>query len=133
MSGTYCVTAQPGDIITVINETGEEQTRYVVPKKEDFLNKDLIGIAITVTDAAKKYNVNRFTILTWKNRGLIKTIKDGYRAEIDEADMAYCAKIYHDRQQAGIRYGAPLLNEDGQPYMLKHPQLSEYRRKKATA
>lgn len=130
---TYCVNASPGDIITVINDSSGKEQVFVVPKREDFLDKNLIGVAITVSDAAKKYDVNRFTILTWVKRKLIRVLKDGYRTEIDEADAAYCAKVYHDRQKVGIRFGAPLLNEDGQPYMLKHPELSEYRRKRLTA
>jgi hypothetical protein len=49
--------------------------------------------------------------------------------ELDEAEVAYCAEIYHARN--GIS-GVPLLDEDGLAYQLKHPELSEYRRKRLT-
>ena len=50
--------------------------------------------------------------------------------KLDEAEVAYCAEIYHERKAAGIRSGAPLLDEDGLPYELKHPELSAYRCRK---
>jgi hypothetical protein len=120
----------PGSIISVVDRNGEEIMHQVIPTKEDLLDKSLIGQSITATDAASKYNVNRYTILTWKKRNLIAVIKDGYKLELDEADVAYCAKIYHERRLSGIRYGAPLLTEDGLPYELKHPKLAQYRHSK---
>lgn len=102
----------------------------VMPTKEDLLDKSLIGQSITVTEAATKYNVNRDTILTWKKRGIVSVLKDGYRLEIDEADVAYCATIFHERKQNGIGFRAPLLTNDGLPYELKHVKLAQYRRKK---
>ena len=47
---------------------------------------------------------------------------------LDEADIAYCAAIHTVRKQAGIRTGFPLLDENGRPGLLKHPNLSRYRR-----
>ena len=103
---------------------------YVKATKEQILRRDygkLIGQPITVTDAAEKYNIQRDTILWWKKSGFISVLKDGYRMEVDEADVAYCSKIYNERKNSGTLSGAPLLDDDGLPYTLKHPSLSEYR------
>ena len=49
--------------------------------------------------------------------------------ELDEAEVAYCAGIYHERKTLGITR-VPLLDENGLAYELKHPKLFEYRRRK---
>ncbi len=45
----------------------------------------------------------------------------------NEAEIAYCVDIYQNRKRVG---GVPLLDENGLPYELKHPELSAYRRRK---
>ena len=50
--------------------------------------------------------------------------------ELNEADVAYCAEIYHERKANKIGFRAPLLDEAGLPYQLKHPKLAKYRLKK---
>jgi hypothetical protein len=101
--------------------------------KEDILEEDfteLRGQSITVTEGAEKYDLHRNTILEWVKKEYMIPIKQGGRGsrmELDEAELAYCAQIYHDRE--GIS-GVPLLDENGLPYQLKHPDLSRYRRRK---
>ncbi len=99
-------------------------------KREDFAH--LKGQGITLTEAAEKYNVSRETIWVWTKKKYIIVISSGYRMEIDEADVAYCAEVYHTRKDIGVRYGAPLLDKRGMPYLLKHPALSRYRREEQT-
>lgn len=84
---------------------------------------------ITVTDAADKYDLHRDTVLEWVKKDYITSLKQGGRGsrmELDEAEVAYCAKIYHER---GGKRGVRLFDENGNPYQLKHPQLARYRRK----
>jgi len=88
------------------------------------------GSPITVTEASKKYDTNRATILMWVRQKYIRILTPGYRMEIDEADVAYCAAIHAARKGFGGQTGAPLLDSSGDPYLLKHPKLSEYRRRK---
>lgn len=133
MSGTYCVTAQPGDIIVVLDTSGEELLKQRIPTKNDFLKRELIGKQITVSEAVKKYNIPQTTILTWVKRGLVAVLERGYRTVIDEADIDYCAMIYHERKQSGIGFRAPLFNDDGMPYKLKNERLAVYRRNKRLA
>ncbi len=73
----------------------------------------LKGMAIWISEAARKYNVLHQTILKWVNAGYIKRLgNDGYRTFVDEADVAYCAEIYHQRGGQGKW----LFKEDGTPY-----------------
>ena len=107
--------------------TGDDiNARLSAIKRSDF--EHLRGTPITVSEAAKKYGVHRDTILEWVKQKYIAVIKPGYRMMIDQSDMAYCAVIHEVRKQSGVRFGAPLLDDDGKPYLLKHPNLSRYRR-----
>ena len=88
---------------------------------------------ITISEAEKKYRVLGRTIRFWVSLGYISTINHCYPMRLDEAEVAYCAEIFHERQQAGTGSGAPLLDENGLRYELKRPELSEYRRRKKQA
>jgi hypothetical protein len=91
---------------------------------------ELIKQPITISEAEKKYNVLGRTIRFWVSLGYINTINDSYPMRLDEAEVAYCTEIFHERQKSGIGSGAPLLDENGLRYELKRPELSEYRRRK---
>jgi len=98
--------------------------------QEQFIH--LRGNKITITDAEQKYGIPNRTIRKWIGHNYIQVIDRGYPVKIDEGNLAYCAAIYSERQKAGVVAGAPLLNEQRKPYLLKHPGLSEYRRRKRT-
>lgn len=109
----------------------------IVPKEEpqtkaDILKAeyaDLIGRPISASKAAKKYGVHRRNIHDWKKKGYIEILNDdGYRQQLNEADIAYVVDIYRERKQAGTLTGAPLLDDNGLPYELKHPALSRKRK-----
>lgn len=107
----------------------------VTSSKQDLIKQKfpaLIGQAITVTEAANKYDINRRTILEWITKGYIRVIRPGYQMTIDNADIAYCADAYIARRRAGFGFSgaAPLLDENGLPYTLKYPDLSAYRRRR---
>jgi hypothetical protein len=57
----------------------------------------------------------------------------GSRMYLDEADVAYCACVQALRQRARVYAGAPLLDDEGRPYLLKHPKLSQVRRQRRGA
>ena len=90
----------------------------------------LRGKPITIAEAAEKYDILERTLREWVKRELVVVLEDGYGKKLDEGDVAYCAKVYHVRRTGKSLSGAPLLDENGNPNLLKHPQLSEYRRKK---
>lgn len=127
---------QSGEVF--VNESdvqAEKDRQETIPTKDEVIEErwpELRGQGITLTDAAEKYEISRTTIFEWvRNYGYITILKEGYAMEIDEAEMAYCADIYHRRKKAGIgHYGAPLLDEEGREYQLKHEWLAEYRKRK---
>jgi len=121
-----------GAKITVELASGKRVT-YVKETKEQIIKRKhgkLIGNPITVTEAIKKYNIPRSTIINWIDNEYISVIKPGYGMQVNEAEIAYCADVYHERKESGIGFRAPLLDNDGLPYKLKHPALSKYRRRK---
>ncbi len=88
----------------------------------------LVGQPITISEAVEKYHITSHqTIRNWVARGYVKVVDGGYPTKLDEADVAYCADVYRQRQALG---GVPLLDETGRPYELKRPELAEYRRRK---
>jgi hypothetical protein len=103
--------------------------------KQDFIKEKyshLMNQPITISEASEKYDVPRPTIQSWLYRskyfGFMN--RESYPQTIDEAEIAYCAEIYHQRKQKGIGPRTPLLDEHGFPYELKHPGLAEYRKRK---
>jgi len=108
------------------------QGEFKVQTRADIIENrypDLIGQEITVTDAAKKYGVDRRNILRWKDKGYVSVIKSGYGMTLNEAEIAYCADTYKDQRSNGYAHGTPLFDASGLPYQLKHPDLSQRRKK----
>lgn len=118
----------PSGELLVSAENGQPKTREMIIAEKFSHVK---GKPITITEAAKKYGVPRPTIGTWMKRKYIEVIDSAsYPMKVDEADILYCVDIYRKRKALGITGGAPLLDENGLPYQLKHPDLSKRRRKK---
>jgi hypothetical protein len=92
----------------------------------------LIGKPITLSDASQKYSVPRTTLQKWHYRSNYITPIDptAYPYNFDEAEIAYLSDIYMRRKLTGSR--SPLIDDDGLPYEVKHPELSDYRRRKKT-
>lgn len=84
--------------------------------KEDQPNydKNLVGKGIGLRDASRKYSIPLGTISNWVKRGFIKIISrqsvvGGYKTLLDEADVAYYAKIRAQKPGKGYRP----INSDG--------------------
>jgi excisionase family DNA binding protein len=76
-------------------------------------NQDLRGTPISINEAGRKYKLNTSTLTRWMQRGLIRRLgKDGRRTLLDEADVAYCARIY----QLNHGQGKWVFDEAGRPY-----------------
>jgi excisionase family DNA binding protein len=79
----------------------------------------LKGVEIGVNEASRRYGVSNRTIGRWVKQGYIACLRrDGQRVLIDEADVAYCARIHRTRGGQG-RW---LFNQDGTPYTPKRSQ-----------
>jgi predicted site-specific integrase-resolvase len=115
-----------GELLVSDQSLNEKTKEQIIEDKYGHLK----GKPITISEAMDKYRIPQdSTIRRWITKGYIEVVDDGYPMRVDEAEVAYCTSIYHQRQAAGIRSGAPLLNEDGTPYQLKHPELSKQRRR----
>ncbi len=76
-------------------------------------NEELRGSPISINEAGRKYNLNTSTLTRWMQRGLIRQLgKDGRKTLLDEADVAYCARVYH----ANSGQGKWIFDEAGRPY-----------------
>lgn len=109
--------------------TGEIVVTEEAPKrtKAEMLEEyaHLRGRGITITDAAERYGVPRGPIDSWvyRSRDVSFVDESSYPKLVDEAEIALCAKIYHERKAAGIT-GVPYFNPDGTEYEIKHPHRS---------
>jgi predicted site-specific integrase-resolvase len=76
-------------------------------------NAELHGVSISINEAGRKYKLNTSTLTRWMQRGLIHQLgKEGRKTLLDEADVAYCARVYH--QNSG--QGKWAFDEAGRPY-----------------
>lgn len=119
-----------GELLVAAKDNGKNGQNWKA--KEEIIAEEFAHLRvkpITVTEAAENYGLHRDTVLEWTKKGYITSLKQGGRGsrmELDEADVAYCAKIYYEQ---GGKRGVRLFDEYGNPYQLKHPQLSKHRRK----
>lgn len=89
----------------------------------------LMGHTLTLTEAAKKYNVPRGTVGYWFHQSnYIQPVGDSYPNVFDEAEIAYCVEMYRHRRANNSK--APFFDENGLPYEIKHPNLASYRQQK---
>lgn len=95
--------------------------QVIVVKREDFAH--LRGKGLGIAEAAHKYEISQPTVSRWVKLGYIQKLgKDGRKILIDEADVAYCARIY---QLQGGRQGKRIFDDQGNPYQLKYPGRAE--------
>jgi predicted site-specific integrase-resolvase len=74
---------------------------------------DLQDVPISINEAGRKYGLNTSTLTRWMQRGLIQQLrKEGRKTLLNEADVAYCARIY--KQNSG--QGKWAFNRDGKPH-----------------
>jgi hypothetical protein len=116
-----------GDLLVVAENNGNNQDSQT---KEEIIAANFAHLrerGITISQAVESYEVPDSTIRNWVSLGFIAVVDTGYPMKVDEADVAYCAKVYHER---GGQSGTRLFDKRGNPYQLKHPGLAEYRRRK---
>jgi hypothetical protein len=119
--------------------TGEITVSQDTPPKTkaDYINEDpklraLKGQPIALPEASERYGIPKTTLFNWKSSEFVTVLKDdGYRVYLDEADVAYCARVYQQRKASGFSSrGVRLLDEHGAPYKLKHEALARSRRQR---
>ncbi len=113
------------------NQVGNVNEQLAAIRRDAF--EHLRDHKISVADAMDRYNLARRTLFRWISLGYVQVLTSsgrGRRMFLDEAGVAYCAAIQITRQQAGVHGGTSLLDECGNPNLLKHPDLSRYRRER---
>ncbi len=76
-------------------------------------SKELQGVPISINEAGRKYHLNTSTLTRWMQRGLIAQLgKAGNKTLLDEADVAYCARVYGQNKGQGKW----AFDSSGRPY-----------------
>jgi hypothetical protein len=96
----------------------------------------LRGRKISASEASRKYSKEHGILISnelfsrWSRLGYIKREDTGYRLQLDEADVAYCASIYAGKyvQYNGQLQGVNIFDKDGNPYQIKHEDIAEQKR-----
>ena len=119
-----------GELLVAAEDNGKQLTTKDEIIAGEFAH--LRELPITVSQAAENYDLPRNTILEWVKRKYITVLESGYCMKLDEADVAYCAKIYKEKleEYSGQLRGVNIFDEYGNPYRLMHPKLSKKRRSK---
>lgn len=131
---------QAGKIEAVQLPTGEllvaaESNGYELKTKEEIITEKfahLRGQAISPYTAEKEYHgIHRSNFIRWARAGYIKILHEEERLiEMDAADVAYCAYVYKQKKEKyeGRIAGVKIFDEEGNPYLVKYPDLSAKRR-----
>ncbi len=80
-----------------------------------------------VREAAKQYKVPVMTLHDWVKKGpiLIESRDARYRRLVNEADVAYCAYVYHQKKKNKKSSRSPTFNADGTPFKPKPQNMLE--------
>lgn len=92
------------------------------PTREQFAH--LAGVGLTLSEAAKKYDMPRHRIHHWAvERDYIKCVNPAMPAQYDEADIAFCVALVRWRRAHGV-LTTDLFNRDGTP---RYELVDQYR------
>ncbi len=120
-----------GDLLVAAENNGKDyQTKEEIIAQE-FAH--LRGEPISASEASRKYSkrygvpISDVNFSRWSRLGYIKRKSDGYRLQLDEADVAYCAKIYAEKydEYEGQMMGVRIFDEEGNPYQVKWREVAE--------
>jgi len=99
--------------------------KETLPEYQQFahLKPNFIGMR----EAARKYKVPVTTLHTWVKKGaiLIESKPQKYKRLVNEADVAYCAYVYHRKKKNKKSSRSPTFNADGTPFKPKSQNMLE--------
>ena len=122
-----------GELLVVADNNGnslESQTKEeIIAKRFAHLREQ----PISASEASRKYSevhgipISHVLFSRWARAGYITVIERGYRLQMDESEVAYCAEIFAQKYQeyGGTMSGVRIFDEDGNPYQLKYPEVAE--------
>jgi hypothetical protein len=129
-------TTSSGELLVVVDKNGdshEPQTKEeIIAKKYAHLKDE----KISASEASRKYSkiygitISHPNFSRWAKAGFIQVIKRGYRLQMNEADVAYCAEIYvrKHKEYSGQMIGVRIFDKNGNPYRVKYPEVAEQMR-----
>lgn len=98
----------------------ESDVRSQIPRADQEAYKrfeHLANVGIGVREAAAKYDLSHPTVSRWVDKGYIKVLEiKGRKTLLSEADVAYCAYVYHLNKGQGKR----VFQDGGIPYTKKN-------------
>ena len=88
---------------------------------------------ISASEASRKYSkvhgipIPQPNFSYWAKAGYIEVKSRGYRLQLNEADVAYCTKIYAEKykEYGGRLQGVHIFDEHGNPYQLKYREVAK--------
>jgi hypothetical protein len=129
-----------GGILVAVDKDGSETqaNEYPQTKEEIITNKfaHLRGQPISASEASRKYSdlhqipISNQLFSRWGKAGYITVLDRGYRLQMDEADVAYCAEIFAQKYKEynGQLRGVSVFEKNGDPYCLKYKDLARKKR-----
>jgi hypothetical protein len=127
-------------ILVAVDKNGNfEQSAKQPQTKEEIIAakfKHLQGKNISSSEASRKYSkkhgvpISQVQFSRWAKYGLITVLEKGYRIQLNESEVAYCAEVFAQkyREYDGQLRGVNIFDEDGDPYQVKYPDVAEGRR-----
>jgi hypothetical protein len=125
-----------GELLVVAEKNDNDQN---LQTKEEIIAAKFAHLReqpISASEASRKYSktcgvaISQPLISRWVKLGYITVLERGYRLQLDEAEVAYCAEIFAQKYQeyGGQMQGVNVFDEDGNPYQLKYPEIAEQKR-----
>jgi hypothetical protein len=122
-----------GDLLVVAENNGNSQEPQT---KEEIIAEKFAHLRaqpISASEASRKYSrlhgltISQPLFSRWAKAGYIEILERGYRLQLDEADVAYCAEIYARKygEYKGQMSGVRIFDGAGNPYQLKYPEVAE--------
>jgi hypothetical protein len=124
-----------GELLVAAQNNGQDEPRTkeeIIAAEFDHLREN----SISASEASRKYSdrygvpISPQIFSSWAKSGQITVRGRGYRLELDEAEVAYCAKIYAEKyhEYQGQLQGVRVFDENGNPYQLKYREVAEQMR-----
>lgn len=125
-----------GELLVAAQNNGQDEPRTkeeIIAAEFDHLRDN----SISASEASRQYSelygipIRQPNFSNWAKAGFIRVKgHSGYRLELDEAEVAYCAKIYAEKyhEYGGQLQGVQVFDKNGNPYRLKYREIAEVRR-----
>ena len=124
-----------GELLVVADKNGNGQEPQT---KEEIIAKEFAHLrdkTISASEASRRYSDSQIKIYPsrfsdWAKAGYITSEFDGYRLLLNEAEVAYCAKIYREKfkEYGGRLTGVTIFDDAGNPYQIKYPEVAQQMR-----